>query len=66
MENPAEIIKLVWPLIVIQLLVQIYAIYDIVKRKGTKNLSPAAWIVIVILGQITGSIIYLILGRKEE
>lgn len=61
-----EILKVVWPLIVIQLVVQIYAIIDIAKRKKTRNLTPAVWIVIIILGEILGAVIYLLTGRAEE
>jgi len=61
-----ELLKIIWPLIVIQLAVQIYAIVDIVKRKKTKNLSPVVWIIICILGEIIGPIVYLLIGKSED
>lgn len=61
-----EIIKLVWPLIVLQLAVQIYALVDIVKRGKTKNLNIPIWLVIIILGEIIGSLIYFLIGRADE
>lgn len=64
--DTAELLRTIWPLIVIQLAVQIYAIVDIAKRKKTKNLSPAAWIIICILGEILGPIVYFLVGRSEE
>ena len=61
-----DIMKMIWPIIVIQLTLQIYAIVDIAKRRKTKNLSPAIWIVVIIFGEIIGSIIYLLFGKSED
>lgn len=61
-----EIIKLVWPLIILQLAVQVYAIIDLAKKGKTKNLSFVIWLLIIILGEIFGSIIYFLVGRAEE
>lgn len=65
-QSVMDIIKLVWPLIIIQLAVQIYAIVDIFKRGKTKNLNMAVWLIIVLLGEILGAVIYLLVGRSEE
>jgi len=62
----SSIIRLVWPLIALQIGLQIYCIIDILRRKKTKNLSIPIWIIIVLLGEIFGSILYLIIGRSEE
>jgi len=64
--NILELLKLIWPLVLIQLGLQIYAIYDVVKRKKTKNLSPLIWIIIIVLGEIIGPAAYFLLGRSEE
>ena len=61
-----SILKLVWPIIIIQLALQIYAIIDVIKRKKTKNLSPAIWIVIIVLGEILGPVVYLLVGKSED
>jgi hypothetical protein len=58
------LILIVAPLIVIQLSLQIWALYDIWKRKGAKTATPV-WVVIVVLFQIFGALAYFILGRKE-
>lgn len=60
------LLKLIWPLIVVQLGLQIYAIYDLVKRKKTRNLTPLIWGIIIIVGEIAGPAIYFLLGRSEE
>lgn len=61
-----SILRVAWPLIVIQLGLQIYAIVDIIRRKKTKSLPPILWIVIVVLGEILGPIVYLLFGRAED
>jgi len=55
-----------WPLIVLQLCVQIYAILDVVKRKKTRNLSVPLWIVIIVLTEIVGPILYFTVGRTKK
>jgi hypothetical protein len=63
-----EILKVIWPLIAIQLAFQIYALIDLFKiKKGkTKNLSGVIWAIIIVVGEIIGAAIYFILGRSEE
>lgn len=65
-EQIIDLLKLIWPLIVIQLALQIYALIDLAKKGKTRNLTPAAWIFIIVFGEILGSIIYFVIGRSEE
>jgi len=64
--NVTEILKVVWPLILVQVGLQVYAIVDLVKRKKTRNLTPVIWGIIIVLGEIIGAAVYLLLGRSEE
>ncbi len=64
--NNIDLLKLIWPIIIIQLALQIYAIVDVVKKGKTKNLSVPAWVIIIVLGEIIGAIVYLLIGRSEE
>lgn len=59
-----EIIKLLAPLIAIQLGLAIYCIINIL-RKGVRNLNKGIWIAIVLFISMFGAICYLILGRKR-
>lgn len=61
-----EIIVRFWPLLALQLAMAIAAILDIRKRKVVKHLPRAAWIVIIIIGEMLGPILYFALGRGEE
>jgi len=64
----AQIIQIIWPLILIQGLFQIYALVDliVIKKRKTKNLNPIIWGIIIILGEILGSALYFIIGRSEK
>ena len=66
--NALEIIKVIWPLILLLLAFQIYALIDLYsKKKGkTKNLSSTIWAIIIVLGEIVGPALYFIFGRSEE
>jgi len=64
--NAVEILKIIWSLIVIQLAVQIYALVDLIRRGKTRNLNLTVWLVIILFGEILGSIIYFIIGRSED
>lgn len=63
-----QIIQIAWPLILIQLVFQIYALADLIvtKKHRTKNLSSIVWILIIIFGEIIGPALYFILGRSEK
>ena len=61
-----EIIKLAWPLIIIQLGLQIYTLIDVLRKGKTKSLNTTAWVIIIIIGEILGPIAYLIFGRSED
>lgn len=63
-----EILKLIWPIIVLQFAFQIYALIDLFKtKKGTtKNLSAIIWSIIIIFGEIAGPALYFIIGRSDK
>lgn len=66
MEKGLEILKILWPLLVFQFLLFLWAIIDLIRRKQTKSLPKWAWFLIVIFVNFFGPIIYLIFGRGEE
>jgi tryptophan-rich sensory protein len=64
--NVSEMMRLVWPLIALQVGLQVYALYDLAKNKKTRNLNLTIWAVIIIFGELFGPILYLIFGKSEE
>ena len=52
------------PLILLQLILMIVALVDLSRREKT-NGPKWVWVLVIILGEMVGPIIYFILGRKE-
>ena len=59
-----EVIKLLAPLLIIQLVLTAYCIFDILK-KGVRNLNKRIWLLIVLIPNTLTSICYLTLGKKR-
>jgi hypothetical protein len=49
----------------LQLILMIIALVDISKREKLRWLPKWAWIIIVVIGEMIGPIIYFIFGREE-
>lgn len=61
-----ELVKSLWPIIVVQLVLQVYALVDVSQKRKTRNLSVLAWVMIILFGEIFGAIAYLLVGRAED
>jgi Phospholipase_D-nuclease N-terminal len=64
---PAEIVAIVLPLVLIQLVLIVIAVRDVLRperevRGGRKGL----WILVIVLGELLGPILYFTLGRENE
>lgn len=65
--DTTTIVLIVLPVLVIQIGLQIYALVDIYRNGGARPPLPTwAWVLIVLLGEILGVILYFVLGRQEE
>jgi hypothetical protein len=64
-ETFIRLLPLILPLILLQLILMIIALVDISKREKLRWLPKWAWIIIVIIGEMIGPIIYFIFGREE-
>ncbi len=54
-----------WPLFVLQLGLAIMALLDIRKGRKLNHFSRGAWIVIIIVLNIIGPILYFVIGRSD-
>jgi hypothetical protein len=66
-ENPLDptlIILLVLPILLIQLGLQIYALVDLVRQPKVRG-AKWIWVLIILLGELIGAIVYLVYGKKE-
>ncbi len=61
-----DILKIFWPLIIFQLLLTVWALIDLAKRRTVKSLPKWAWVLIILFVSTFGPIIYLVFGRGEE
>lgn len=61
-----ELLRNLWPLITLQLVLMIWALVDLARRKTVRHLPKAAWVLIVLFVSTIGPIIYLATGRGEE
>jgi hypothetical protein len=65
MEIIQKYLPLLVPLIVIQLGLMIFALVDIFRREKTRG-PKWLWIVVVVLGEMIGPILYFVVGREES
>ncbi len=54
------------PILLVQLGLQIYALVDLYRQPAVRGGSKWIWVVIIILLEIFGPIIYFVAGRREE
>jgi heme/copper-type cytochrome/quinol oxidase subunit 4 len=65
MDN-TTIILLASPLIAIQLILMVINLLNLYKKKKTKYLNKALWVVIIFLGSLIGNIVYILAeGNKN-
>jgi len=61
-----QLIPLIIPLVLVQLGLMAFALYDLVRRKQVKGGSKWLWGIIIVVVNIIGPILYFVLGREEE
>ena len=61
-----DLLVALWPLIVLQLVIVIWALADLMRRKSVKVLPKIGWVVIILAISLFGPIAYFVFGRGEE
>jgi len=64
--SDTQLLFLIIPLVVVQLILIVYCLVDLVHREKVKGLPKWAWGIIICLGELIGPIVYLLVGRAEE
>ncbi len=54
------------PLFIIQVALMVIALVDLVKRERVRGGNKVVWVLVIILINIIGPIIYLLAGREES
>ena len=57
--------SLIIPILILQLILQVLALVDLSKQSMEKN-KKIIWVVIIILLNLLGPIVYFVFGRKEN
>lgn len=65
MEELIEYLPFLIPLIIIQFALQIFALIHLLKHPNYRFGNKLFWILVVLLGQIIGPVVYLAFGRGE-
>ena len=61
-----DILPFLIPIILLQIGLMIWALIDIIKREHVTGGNKVVWILVVVLLNLIGPIIYFIFGRKEK
>lgn len=64
MDQLRELLPLLIPLIVLQLILMVAALVDLAKRPSTRG-PKWVWVLVIVFVNTIGPIIYFVLGREE-
>lgn len=65
MEEFIEYLPFLIPLIIVQIILQISALVHLLKHPNYRFGNKTIWIIVVLLGQMLGPIIYFAFGRED-
>jgi hypothetical protein len=54
------------PLLILELALLVIALIDIIKRDKVTGNNKVVWILVIVLFQVIGPVVYFIFGRKES
>ncbi|NLG49216.1 MAG: PLDc_N domain-containing protein [Chloroflexi bacterium] len=58
------LILLLLPIVAVQLALMIFALVDLSRREKTRG-PKWMWVLIIVLGELIGPIVYFLIGREE-
>ncbi|MFZ6028762.1 MAG: PLD nuclease N-terminal domain-containing protein [Chloroflexota bacterium] len=64
-ETIAEYLPMLVPLLIIQLILLVVALYDLVRREKTRG-PKWVWALVILFVNMIGPIIYFVIGREDE
>jgi len=60
-----QMLPLLIPVVIIEIILLVAALLDLNKQTATRG-PKWVWVIVIVLIQIIGPIVYFVLGRKEE
>jgi hypothetical protein len=64
-EQLTSLLPFLIPIVIIQIGLMVWALVDVVKRERVRGGSKLVWILIIVLVNLFGPIVYFIWGREE-
>jgi hypothetical protein len=64
--NMGQLVALLIPLVLVELGLLAFALYDLIKRKHVRGGNKWLWGIIIVVVEFFGPILYFVLGREEE
>jgi len=61
-----EMLPFLIPLVIIEVVLLVVALVDLVKREYVRGGNKIVWVLVIVLVNIIGPIIYLTVGRQER
>jgi hypothetical protein len=61
-----DLVLKLWPLLLLQVVLMVWALVDLLRRRSTRSLSMPVWIVLIIIINFFGPIAYFLFGRAEQ
>jgi phosphate/sulfate permease len=61
--SSSTMILIVMPILVLQLALQIYALYDLWSTQRTTQINWL-WVVVIVIGGLLGPLVYFVFGRR--
>ena len=65
MESIVQMLPYLAPIIILGVILLVYALVDLAKRKHVTGGNKIVWVLVAVLFQIIGPVVYLVAGRKE-
>jgi Phospholipase_D-nuclease N-terminal len=66
MSNTIKMLLLLSPIIIIEVVLLVVALVDLAKREYVRGGNKIVWVLVIVLVNIIGPIIYLTVGRQER
>jgi hypothetical protein len=63
--NLAQLLPLLIPIILLELGLLVWALLDIIRRERVTGGNKVVWILVIVLVNTIGPIVYFLFGRKE-
>lgn len=64
LEKFIQLLPFIIPLVILQLILMVVALVDLSRRDRTRG-PKWVWVLVIVLGELIGPIVYFIFGREE-